>query len=312
MTDAMVETTSIRTRYAPSPTGAMHLGHARTHLAAYLLARTRGGRIVMRFEDLDRPRVRPGSAESILADHEWLGLDYDEGPYLQSERIERYEDAVARLRERGFVYPCTCSRTEIDAIASAPHGDEGPIYPGTCRSGPTHPERPAALRFRMPASPPGFVDLLAGRSAPGLGAGDFVVRRADGVFAYQLAVVVDDAAMGITHVVRGEDLLASTPRQLALFEALSRPAPLYLHLPLVRGADGERLAKRNGAIAIAEYRARGISRERMLGALGYSLGVLETPSPCSLDELRELFSLERLARIGARGHEAIEAWLLPG
>lgn len=297
MDESRAESAPIRTRYAPSPTGALHLGHARTHLAAYLLARSRRGRIVMRFEDLDRPRVRAGSIESILADHAFLGLDFDEGPYFQSERLPLYEESVERLRTSGAIYPCTCSRKEIEAVASAPHGDEGALYPGTCRDGPTHPERPAAWRFRMPEPPPAFVDLLAGPSNPGLGRGDFVVQRADGVFAYQLAVVVDDDAMGITHVVRGEDLLASTPRQLALFAALSRPAPSYLHLPLVRGEDGERLAKRNGAVGIGEYREAGISRERLLGVLGHSLGLLDAPEPCDLDELRARFRIDALARM---------------
>jgi glutamyl-tRNA synthetase len=288
-----------RTRFAPSPTGSMHLGHARTHLVAWLLARSNHGRIVMRIEDLDAPRVRPGSEAEILRDHEWLGFDWDEGPFRQSERRDRYEEAVAILRARGAAYPCTCSRKEIEAIASAPHDDEGPIYPGTCRDGATRPDRPSVLRFRMPEPPPEFDDLSFGRSPPGLGRGDFVMRRADGLFAYQLAVVVDDAAMEISHVVRGRDLLASTPKQLAIFDALGALAPRYAHVPLVRGADGERLAKRNGAQPIAAYRAAGVSPERMLGVLARSLR-LSDADEISLDELAANFSIEAL-RAGLEG-----------
>ncbi len=237
----------MRTRFAPSPTGKLHLGHARTALVGWLRARAAGGEVVLRLEDLDGPRVVAGAADAIVRDLAWLGLDWDEGegrggpcgPYVQSERQSRYEEAVARLGAAGHLYPCTCSRKEIAAVASAPHSDEeGPRYPGTCREGPSHPGHPAALRFRMAEPSPGFDDGLHGAVPPGLGEGDFVVRRADGIFAYQLAVVVDDAAMGITEVVRGDDLLASTPRQIALYRALGLPTPAFLHVPLVLGADG--------------------------------------------------------------------------
>lgn len=285
----------VRTRFAPSPTGAMHLGHARTHLVAWLAARSTSGSVVMRIEDLDTPRVREGSEASLLEDHRFLGLDWDEGPVRQSERFVHYERALERLRASGHVYPCTCSRKEIEAVASAPHGDEGPIYPGTCRNGPTHPERVASLRFRMDESVPTFVDRVMGPSDPSMGKGDFVVRRADGLFSYQLAVVVDDDAMGITDVVRGADILASTPRQLALFAALGRPAPRYAHLPLVRAADGERLAKRSGARGIAEYLACGISAETILGALAWSIGLADAPAPIAARELVGGFAFERIA-----------------
>lgn len=192
----------------------------------------------MRVEDLDPPRVKEGAEEDFLRDHAWLGLDWDEGPYHQSARSVLYERAIERLVALGHVYPCTCSRKEIEAIASAPHGEEGPIYPGTCRGGPSHPGRPAAMRFRMPEPPPAWTDPLAGPVPEGAGRGDFVVRRADGLFAYQLAVVVDDAAMGVTEVVRGSDLLASTPRQLALFAALAETPPTYVHLPRPRAGRG--------------------------------------------------------------------------
>ncbi len=296
-----------RGRFAPSPTGALHLGSARTALVAWLRARSAGGALVMRVEDLDPPRVVPGAAEAILDDLRWLGLDWDEGPdvggpdapYVQSERSALYDAAIARLVRSGAVYPCTCSRKEIASIASAPHGpaDDGPRYPGTCRNGPTHPGRPAALRFRMPEPAPGFVDAIHGAIPEEPGADDFVVRRADGLFAYQLAVVVDDAAMSVTEVVRGDDLLASTPRQLALFRALGHdPPPAFAHVPLVLGPDGARLAKRHGAISIASMRERGLSAERVVGALAATLGLVGPGVSVTPRELVAGFDLTRVPR----------------
>ncbi len=193
----------------------MHPGHARTALVTWLQARKHGGRIVMRIEDIDRPRVVPGSADAICRDHEWLGLDWDEGPVFQSSHDEAYERALRRLEAAGMVYPCTCSRKEIAAIASAPHGDDGLRYPGTCRSGVTQPGKLPAFRFVFEDPSPGFEDALCGTYPEGRTGGDFVLRRADGIWAYQLAVVVDDAEAGISEVIRGEDLLSSTPRQIA-------------------------------------------------------------------------------------------------
>lgn len=272
----------------------MHLGHVRTHLVAYLRARSHGGRIVMRIEDLDPPRVVPGSADAFLRDHEWLGLLWDEGPHYQSARTPLYEGALETLRRDGLTYPCTCSRKEIGSIASAPHGDDGPRYPGTCRAGPSHPGRPEAIRFRMPDVLPTWDDVLASAPRAAIAGDDFVVRRADGLFAYQLAVVVDDADMGVTEVVRGVDIMHATPRQLALADALHVSRPAYLHLPLVLGADGERLAKRNGAIGVAAYREAGVSAETILGVVGASLGLVPHEAPTTLAVLLEAFSLETL------------------
>lgn len=244
----------------------------------------------MRMEDLDTPRVREGSEGSILADHEWLGLDWDEGPFRQSERLEEYEAALDRLRAEGRVFECTCTRREVQD-ASAPHGDMGPIYPGTCRQHPSHPERPAALRFRM-RSAPDFVDLVQGPRAGG-DPDDFIVRRSDGLFAYQLAVVVDDHAMGVTEVVRGDDLLDATPRQVALYEALGWIPPQWLHVPLVVGEDGVRLAKRHGAVGVSDYRDAGWSAERLIGMLAESLGFGDG-SPTRLADLIADFEVSRL------------------
>ena len=271
----------------------MHLGHARTALVTWLRARSRSGAIVMRIEDLDAPRVRDGSERSILADHEWLGLDWDEGPHHQSTHLERYDEVLAELGERTF--PCTCTRKEVHE-ASAPHGDPG-VYPGTCREGPSHPERDAAIRFRMTEAP-SFTDALHGEVEGGH-MDDFVLRRRDGLHAYQLAVVVDDHDMGITEVVRGDDLLSSTPRQIALYRALGWEPPAWLHVPLVIGADGARLAKRHGAIAIDAYRTAGWSAEALLGMLAASVGLLDEARPAELAEL-----LERFDEVGVAGLES--------
>jgi glutamyl-tRNA synthetase len=302
-----------RGRYAPSPTGPLHLGNARTALLAWLAARAAGDRFTMRVEDLDGPRVRPGLEARILDELRWLGLDWDEGPdvggphepYRQSQRIERYARALQALRERGLAYPCFCSRAEIAAASQAPHGaaDDGPRYPGTCRdlSGAELERRAArgkrpAWRFRVPAGPVLFRDEVYGDAAVDVLAevGDFVVMRADGVPAYQLAVVVDDAAMDVSTVVRGADLLPSTARQILLYRALSLAVPRFGHVPLVVGEDGERLAKRHGALSLGELRDRGASPRAVVGLLARSSGLAgpgEDPAPA---DLVRGFALERV------------------
>jgi glutamyl-tRNA synthetase len=283
-----------RGRYAPSPTGPLHLGNARTALLAWLAARAAGDRFAMRVEDLDGPRVRPGLEARILDELRWLGLDWDEGPdvggphgpYRQSERLDRYAAALRALRARALVYPCFCSRAEIAAAAQAPHGasDDGPRYPGTCRElGPdalasrASRGRAPAWRFRVPPGAVSFGDVVHGEQAVDVHAqvGDFVVMRADGIPAYQLAVVVDDAAMEVTEVVRGADLLPSTARQLLLYRALALPAPRFAHVPLVVGEDGERLAKRHGALSLGELRERGASPRAVVALLARSAGLAE-------------------------------------
>jgi glutamyl-tRNA synthetase len=275
-------------------------------LVAWLRARSQDGIVVMRVEDLDGPRVREGAAEAILDDLRWLGFDWDEGPdvgglrgpYVQSERFALYGRALEALREGGWLYECTCTRKEIRSIASAPHGpaDEGPVYPGSCRHGPTHPGRPASLRFRFEEPSPFFEDALHGFVGAGLVGGDFVVRRADGLFAYQLAVVVDDAAMDVTEVVRGDDLLGSTPRQIALYRALGLPEPAWLHVPLVLGDDGQRLSKRHGVVAVADYRAAGWEPERVVGLLAHSLGLAPEGAQVRAADLVERFDVSRVPK----------------
>lgn len=250
----------------------------------------------MRVEDLDRPRVVPGSASAILRDHEWLGLDWDEGPVYQSTRDDRYEAALDSLREAGRIYPCTCSRKEIAAVASAPHGDDGVRYPGTCRQGPTHADRVPSERFRFDDPSPGFDDLVTGAFPAGRVDGDFVVRRADGLWAYQLAVVVDDAEMAITEVIRGDDLLSSTPRQIAIYDALGWKAPRFAHVPLVLNPDGSRMSKRDESSTIEALRDQGRSAESVIGELAFSLGLTSTDAPIAPEALVSTFDLGKISR----------------
>jgi glutamyl-tRNA synthetase len=289
----------MRGRFAPSPTGDLHLGNARTALLAWLHARASGASFVLRMEDLDRGRVREDARVAQPLDLYWMGLDWDEGPdvggefgpYVQSQRTARYQAALAQLASRGDVYECYCSRKEIAAAASAPHDgdeDEGPVYPGTCRdrSG-GRPGVAAAIRFRTPDRPVTFVDEIYGCRTcwPQREIGDFVVRRRDGVAAYQLAVVVDDAAMRITDVVRGADLLASTARQILLYEALDLSPPRWTHVPLMLGEDGQRLAKRHGAPSLRELRELEVMPERVVGWLAATCGLVRMGAECTVREL---------------------------
>ncbi len=233
-------------RFAPSPTGPLHFGSLVAAVGSYCLARRAGGKWLLRMEDLDPPRVVPGAADEILASLENLGLHWDDAIVWQSQRTEAYLEALSKLRDKGLVFECTCSRKDI--LLSAPHpGEEGPIYPGTCRSGLRPGRKPRALRIVVPQEQVCFSDGVFGPLQQVLAeaVGDFVLRRADGLFAYQLAVVVDDASAGVNQVVRGADLLSSTPRQIFLHACLGTPVPAYVHLPLVVGGDGKKISKRN-------------------------------------------------------------------
>lgn len=300
----------IRGRFAPSPTGQMHLGNAWTALLAWLQARSLGGAVVLRVEDLDPDRSRPEYTAQILRDLAWLGLDWDEGPdiggpfapYRQDERRRLYAAALDALAARGLVYPCFCTRAEIRAAASAPHpGEDESAYPGTCRpenGRAAPPGRQPALRLLVPDETVAFDDGLHGHIEQNLAraCGDFVLRRADGVHAYQLAVVVDDDAMRISHVLRGDDLLASTPRQLYLYRLLGLKAPAFAHVPLLCGPDGHRLSKRQRGLALAALRARGVSAETIVGFLAHRAGLIPAPAPVAPRDLVAAFSLAKLPR----------------
>lgn len=309
---------TLRGRFAPSPTGRMHLGNVRSALLGWLQARAAGGAFLLRIEDLDRARCRPQFVEDLYEDLRWLGLDWDETPLVQSARDDVYREAQAKLAREGLIYPCFCTRAEIARAASAPHGlsEEGPRYPGTCANltaeqiSERSRTRAPAYRFRARPGEVRFVDDLMGPHVQDVHAlvGDFVVRRNDGVASYQLAVVVDDAASRITHVLRGDDLLSSTPRQLLLYEALGLLAPAFLHVPLVLGEDGKRLAKRDGAFALGELRARGRPREHVLGLLAAWSG-LGDGSPVDLPALVARFDTDVLphAPVVARESQLLDA-----
>ena len=291
-----------RGRFAPSPTGPLHVGNLRTALLAWLFARSAGARFLVRVEDLDRSRVRPGVEEAQLADLRAIGLDWDGSVVRQSERTESYEGAIRRLDAEGLLYPCYCTRKEIRASASAPHGiPAADRYPGTCReltkAERTEREaagRPPALRVRAEGTRVTFEDrLLGGYEGE---TDDFVVRRNDRTPAYQLAVVVDDAAQGVGEVVRGADLVDSTPRQILLYRLLGLPVPRHAHVPLVLGPDGRRLAKRHGAVTLADRAAMGEGPEEVLGWMARSLGLAEQGETPDAADLLARFDPERLAR----------------
>ncbi|MBL8911003.1 MAG: tRNA glutamyl-Q(34) synthetase GluQRS [Archangium sp.] len=286
-------------RFAPSPTGRLHLGNLRSALLGWLHMRALGGAFLLRIEDLDRDRCKPQFTEGIYEDLKWLGLDWDGEVLVQSARASLYDEQLAKLEKAGLAYRCWCSRAEVARAASAPHvGEEGPIYPGTCRNGGVPKEgREPAWRFRVASGNVSFTDSLRGTVTQDVEheVGDFVIRRADGVASYQLAVVVDDALCGVTHVLRGDDLLSSTPRQMLLQRALGFSTPEYAHVPLLMQSDGKRLAKRDGASTVAGLRALGWSAERVVGQLAAWSG-LGDGGPCTARELINGFSLSRVRR----------------
>jgi len=300
----------IRGRYAPSPTGDLHLGNLRTALLAWLFARCSDGQFVLRIEDLDRPRVRPGASERMLFDLHWLGLDWDEGPdiggsyapYIQSERQEIYTMHLQRLQDKGLIYPCYCSRAEIARAASAPHGNEGPRYPGTCRyltqaqrrQHEAQNRRPS-MRFRVDdARIVSFTDLVIGPAEQQVQqtVGDFIVCRSDGIFAYQFAVVVDDALMHINQVVRGVDLLESTARQILLFEALGFEVPTFAHVPLLLDKHGKRFSKRLQSAGLEPLRMAGVTAIQVVGKMAAECGLVDRGEQLGTEELAQRYKYQ--------------------
>ena len=288
-------------RFAPSPSGRMHLGNLFSAMLAWASVRSQNGEMVLRIEDLDPDRCRPEYAETLKQDLLWLGLDWDREQTPQSQRGPVYAACFGDLEKRGLVYPCYCTRTELHA-ASAPHASDGRVlYAGTCRNlTPAQRQEKTkvpAWRLVVPDREYGFHDGLQGDYAENLAqnCGDFIIRRADGVHAYQLAVVVDDAAGGVTQVVRGMDLLDSTPRQLYLYELLNLPAPAFYHVPLLTAPDGRRLSKREKDLDMGALR-QNHTPQQLLGKLAHLAGILERPEAISAPELAGIFSWDRVKR----------------
>ncbi len=305
------------TRIAPSPTGALHLGNLRTFLVNWAMARQRGWKIVLRIEDLDGPRVKPGSIEQCIDLLSWVGIDWDEGPLIQSEGLEPYEAAMSRLAGAGLVYPCELTRTEIEAAASAPQEGSGELrYPPELRP-PLSPmefaDRGTNWRFAVPEETVRFTDGFAGEQSlsPLESVGDFVVWTKRAQPSYQLAVVVDDARQGITHIVRGDDLLDSAARQILLYRALGLTEPSHwCHLPLVIGEDGKRLAKRHGDTRTATYRERGVPAERVIGLMAFWCGIVDERAPMSAAEFCSGLDPARMSREPVVFTQEDDAWLL--
>ncbi|TBR25736.1 tRNA glutamyl-Q(34) synthetase GluQRS [bacterium] len=304
-----------KTRLAPSPTGALHLGNARTFLINWALARRLGWRIVLRIEDLDGPRVKPAAVDGLRRTLEWLGLDWDEGPHIQSSDLEPYRSAMVRLVREGAAFPCSRTRGELAAASAPQEGVHETRYPKELRPLKWAREFSEGVnwRFIAPEAPVPFVDVFHGPQDVNLSTlvGDFTIWTKRAVPAYQLAVVVDDARQGITQVVRGDDLLDSAARQLLIYRALGLgPEPAYTHLPLVRGPDGKRLAKRHGDSRIDGYREIGVTAERVIGLLAGWSGLKR--SPMSAAEFRDSFSLAALPKASAVFAAADDAWLRGG
>ena len=290
-------------RLAPSPTGALHLGNVRTFMVAWLRARQAGGKVILRMEDLDHPKHKPGADAQAIEDLRWLGFDWDE-EYVQSQRKHLYAAALDTLVSKGLAYPCICSRRDVESVQSAPHEGEQLRYPGTCRDRFASWDEACTVmckvpcwRFRTPQdSHVSFDDVFAGRYEMDVWAklGDFPLARDEKGGGYAIAVTVDDAAMGVTEVVRGDDLLPATPPQILLYRALGLREPAFFHVPLVVGPDGRRLAKRHGDTRISAFRAAGVSAERIIGYLAQSLGIVPDRGLIGLCGLTGLFDPARI------------------
>lgn len=303
MSSSAPSQTPVIGRFAPSPTGRMHAGNIFAALVAWLVAKSQGGRMVLRVEDLDRERSKPRFVSDVQRDFESLGLTWDEGPYFQHDRDEAYRAAFDALAGRNLVYPCFCTRADLHA-ASAPHRGEKPVYPGTCRSL-SADERSAraaatgrvpAERLIVPDRVYGLDDLVQGPYTQNLArdCGDFLVRRSDGAFVYQLAVVVDDAEQGVNSVVRGMDLLCSTPQQIYLQELLGLPGAVYAHVPLIVGERDRRLSKRDRDAALDELLVRFKTPAAIIGHIAGLTGLAPSADPVTPEELLPLFSAGQL------------------
>jgi glutamyl-tRNA synthetase len=313
-------------RLAPTPSGYLHLGNARSFLLAWLCARREGGRVIMRIEDIDRPRCRHELREAALIELAWLGLDWDAGPhagepvgdYDQSTRLEIYRAHLQRLVAAGLAYPCTCTRKDIEQASSAPHGDEGAIYPGTCRgrwqsfdqarreSGVT-----PAWRFLFDGTFSFHDEVLGEVTIDASTLGDFVLWRRDDLPSYQIAVTVDDALQGVTQVLRGHDLVSSTARQLALYRALDLiPPDRWAHVPFIQDAQGRRMAKRDGDMALAQLRETGVDPRRIIGLLASSAGLVDEARAFSPRDLLGEFDVHAINRADFVITEKHLKWLL--
>lgn len=322
MSNATPRTSSQITRLAPSPTGALHLGNARTFLINWALARQSGWKIVLRIEDLDTPRTKARADLQAMEILRWLGIDWDGEPSYQAADLTRYHQALAELGRQGMIYPCTCTRKEIESAQSAPHEQgENPHelrYPNVHRPAAVTPihevdlaDPQVAWRVRSPDEPIEFVDQFCGPQSMDIDriTGDFIVAAKSGLPAYQLAVVVDDAAAGVTQVVRADDLLPSTPRQLWLYRLLGlSPIPSYTHVPLVMGEDGRRLAKRHGDSRLIAYREAGVPAERVIGLIGAWCG-LGPREPMSAETFCRRFALAQLPTHPVCFTDSDDAWL---
>jgi len=296
----------VRGRFAPTPSGRMHLGNVFCAMLAWLSVRSKNGEMILRIEDLDPARCKQEYSEILIDDMLWLGFDWDKGgledSYVQSRRSDVYRTYIDILEKMKLTYPCFCSREELHA-ANAPHTSDGTyIYPGTCRLL-TAEERSLrvkkpAIRIIIPDKVVSFTDRHLGYYAENLAlnCGDYIIRRSDGVYAYQFAVVIDDALMGINEVVRGVDLLPSTARQMHLFDLLGFPAPEYYHVPLLLSEDGRRLSKRDRDLDIGVMRDRGILPEYIIGHLAYSAGLIERDEPAKLSDLISCFSWDKVKK----------------
>ena len=296
---------AVTVRLAPSPSGEMHLGNALAALLAWLGARSESGQVLLRLEDLDLPRCPAKYAYGVMEDFQWLGLDWDNEPVWQSRRSDFYDKKLKALADQGLVYPCYCTRKELHAVteASAPHG-LAPVYSGKCRDLTEAQRRELeaqgrrpALRAKVPGQVYEFIDGLQGHFEANLEreVGDFILKRSDGLYAYQLAVVADDGDMGVNQIVRGRDLLPSTPQQLWLQDALGLPHPTYYHVPLLLAPDGRRLSKREGDLSLKALSREHTSQE-IVGQLAFWAGLLDEARPITPKELLSLFSWDKVRR----------------